>query len=186
MTASVAGDAIAGTPLYMAPEAISRPDTVDGRSDLYARGRRRLLPAHGTARVRGRARCSRYAASTCSRRQCSPSRRLGKPLPADLEAIVLGCLEKDPGARPASAAALRTSLLACSGRRTHRPAGGPSLVASPPRLPAGTAPVYPMTATLRPATMAIDLGHRSTEGLRPARVAMGYLEPHGRTRSGYR
>ncbi|HMC95456.1 MAG TPA: serine/threonine-protein kinase, partial [Polyangia bacterium] len=35
---SAATDAITGTPLYMAPEAISRPDTVDGRSDLYAIG----------------------------------------------------------------------------------------------------------------------------------------------------
>ena len=31
-------ETIAGTPLYMAPEAISKPDTIDGRSDIYAVG----------------------------------------------------------------------------------------------------------------------------------------------------
>jgi hypothetical protein len=51
----------------------------------------------------------------------SPSKRLGKPLSADLEALVLACLAKDRGIRPASATALREALLACEDARRYDP-----------------------------------------------------------------
>jgi serine/threonine protein kinase len=34
-------DSFSGTPLYMAPEAITSPATLDARSDLYSLGRGR-------------------------------------------------------------------------------------------------------------------------------------------------
>ena len=113
MTESAACDAITGTPLYMAPEAISQPDTVDGRSDLYAVGAvayflltgQHVFEAASVLEV-----CSKHMLEA----PVPPSQRLGKALPADLEAIVLACLAKDRDARPASAAALRTALLACA------------------------------------------------------------------------
>jgi serine/threonine-protein kinase len=99
-----------GTPLYMAPEAITTPDSVDGRSDLYALGAVAYLLLTGTPV---------FAASTllevCSRHLHSPperpSERLGRPLPIALESLVLQCLQKAPEARPRDARTLREQLL---------------------------------------------------------------------------
>ena len=150
----------------MAPEAISRPDTVDGRSDLYAVGAvayflltgRHVFQAATVIEV-----CSKHMLET----PVPPSQRLGKSLPADLEAIVLGCLAKDRDARPASAAALRKSLLACVDAvhidlpvarawwQTHRASRKDSPISIDPADNAGSPP----------ATMAIALGDRSTVAL---------------------
>jgi eukaryotic-like serine/threonine-protein kinase len=166
MAESAAGDAIIGTPLYMAPEAISRPDTVDGRSDLYAVGAvayflltgQHVFQAASVLEV-----CSKHMLEA----PVPPSQRLGRALPADLEAIVLGCLAKDRDARPASAAILRTSLLACADPglfdlaaarvwwRAHRVSQKNS-ASSIDHVPDASSP---------PATMAIDLGGRSTAAL---------------------
>jgi serine/threonine-protein kinase len=43
----------------------------------------------------------------------APSARLGRPIPAKLERVVLDCLEKDPDRRPESAKALSDRLDAC-------------------------------------------------------------------------
>jgi serine/threonine-protein kinase len=160
---SAATDAITGTPLYMAPEAISRPDSVDGRSDLYAVGAvayflltgQHVFEAASVLEV-----CSKHMLEA----PVPPSQRLGKALPADLEAIVLGCLAKDRDARPASAALLRSALLACADARrydlpsarawwqarrvSHKDSPGPVVDGGP-----------------GPATMAIDLGARSAVAL---------------------
>jgi eukaryotic-like serine/threonine-protein kinase len=166
---SMATDAIIGTPLYMAPEAISRPDTVDGRSDLYAVGAvayflltgQHVFQAASVLEV-----CSKHMLEA----PVPPSQRLGKALPADLEAIVLGCLAKDRDARPASAAILRTSLLACADPGlydlTAARAWWHAYRASPKNRAISVDPVR--DAASPPATMAIDLGGRSTEALSTA------------------
>jgi serine/threonine-protein kinase len=105
--------AITGTPMYLAPEAIIAPETVNAASDLYALG------AVGYYLVTGK---QVFEASSvvemCSKhlleQPVAPSARLGRPVPSDLEALLLACLEKKREQRPASATALRAALLACA------------------------------------------------------------------------
>jgi serine/threonine-protein kinase len=158
---SAAGDAIIGTPLYMAPEAISRPESIDGRSDLYAVGAVGYFLLTGRHVFQGAT-----VVEICSKHMLEapvpPSERLGKPLPADLEAIVLACLAKEPEARPPSAAALRSSLLACGAAANIDLAAArvwweTRRAARTDAVPTGG------EGGFRPATMVVDFGHRSTE-----------------------
>ncbi|MBN1612691.1 MAG: serine/threonine protein kinase [Polyangiaceae bacterium] len=101
--------AVAGTPLYMSPEAICAPNQVDARSDLYALG------AVGYFLLTG---LPLFAADTvveiCAQHlhtiPVRPSERAGRPLPTDLEDVLLRCLEKDPARRFPDALALSESL----------------------------------------------------------------------------
>jgi eukaryotic-like serine/threonine-protein kinase len=102
-------DAISGTPQYMAPEAIREPKSVDGRSDLYAVGAvgyylltgRHVFEARSVVEV-----CSHHLHTP----PVPPSQRAGLPIPAELERLVLECLEKDPKKRPQSARELERRL----------------------------------------------------------------------------
>jgi serine/threonine-protein kinase len=104
--------AVAGTPMYMAPEAVTSAAPIDGRADLYALGAVAYHLLTGTHVFEGKT-----IVEVCGKHVFEPpeppSRRLRKPLPADLERIVLACLAKKPEDRPASASALRESLIAC-------------------------------------------------------------------------
>ena len=57
-----------------------------------------------------------------------PSERLGRPLPAALEAWVLACLEKDPARRPPSASEAAARLERCGLAGEWTPDAGPGLV----------------------------------------------------------
>jgi len=106
-------DVIAGTPLYIAPEAITSPESVSPQSDLYSLGAVGYFALTGQNVFQGRT-----LVEVCSHHLHTkpepPSKRLSRPLPADLEALVLDCLEKDPGRRPAGARELRRRLEACA------------------------------------------------------------------------
>jgi serine/threonine-protein kinase len=111
-TAQTDVNVLLGTPAYLAPEAIHSPAAVDARSDLYAVGALGYFLLTGHDVFEGNS-----AVALCIAHlhelPVSPSSRIGRPLPADLERLILGCLEKEPERRPASAAALRRALLAC-------------------------------------------------------------------------
>jgi CHASE1-domain containing sensor protein len=98
-----------GTPLYVAPELVSGQANIDGRVDLYAVGAVAYFLLTGTAVFTGNT-TFEVCAKHLSVPPESPSTRLGRDLPADLEAIVLQCLAKAPGARPASAEVLAEML----------------------------------------------------------------------------
>jgi serine/threonine-protein kinase len=95
----------------MAPELLTDPGLVDGRTDLYALGAVAyfLLTGEpvfsgGVVEVFG------HHLHT----QPKPPGALSDPIDSQLEAIVLRCLEKDPDDRFQSAAALAEALRACA------------------------------------------------------------------------
>jgi hypothetical protein len=105
---------VLGTPLYMAPEVIANPDAVDARADIYALGAVMYFLLTGTPPFRGETPLAVFAQALHQTPE-PPSLRLGKPVPRDLEQLVLRCLAKAPAQRPESAAELSALLVACSG-----------------------------------------------------------------------
>jgi serine/threonine-protein kinase len=107
-------DVVAGTPLYLSPEAINAPDTLSGQSDLYSLGAVGYFALTGSSVFRGKTLvevCSHHLHTAPE----PPSKRLDRAVPADLEALILECLAKDPTERPAGAHELRRRLEACEG-----------------------------------------------------------------------
>ena len=102
-----------GTPLYVAPEMVLNQTAIDGRVDLYAVGAVAYFLLTGTPVFSGNTTfevCAKHLSVTPE----PPSQRLGKPIPHELEALVMQCLAKEPGARPASAEELGERLRALS------------------------------------------------------------------------
>jgi serine/threonine-protein kinase len=158
---------LTGTPLYMAPEAITTPDQIDARADLYALGAVGYFLLTGQEVFNGRTVievCGHHLHSP----PVSPSERLGAPVSADLEGLILTCLAKHPDRRPADARALRTALRTCgdAGRWTETDARrwlgqhAAGLRTRQPRVAVGSA-----------VTIAIDLGVRTADKHRRQRRA---------------
>lgn len=103
-------EALAGTPLYIAPESITSPDTVDGRADLYSLGAVAYFLLVGEP-VFPRSGIVTVCAAHLHEAPVAPSTRRGG-LGPELDAVILRCLEKRPEDRFESAAALREALLA--------------------------------------------------------------------------
>jgi eukaryotic-like serine/threonine-protein kinase len=104
--------ALVGTPYYLAPEAIRSP-SADARSDLYAVGAVAYFLLTGQHVFEGRTVieiCGHHLHST----PVPPSDRLGRTVPAALEAWVLACLAKDPAERPQTAALAVAALKRCA------------------------------------------------------------------------
>ena len=107
---------MAGTPQYMAPEAIATPEAVDARTDLYALGAVGYFLLAGVEVFRAASMlevCSHHLHTE----PLPPSLRVDRlgtaPVPEELEQLVLRCLSKEPSDRPASARELRKALAAC-------------------------------------------------------------------------
>ena len=108
----MAGNSLTGTPLYMAPESIQAPNTVDARSDLYAVGAvgyflltgRPVFEASGLIEL-----CQQHVEAV----PVPVSQRLGRPVSPELEHALLACLEKSRNKRPATARELAQLLARC-------------------------------------------------------------------------
>lgn len=109
----VAVASVVGTPLYISPEAITSPEAVDGRSDLYALGAVAYYLLSGAPVFDGQS-----VVEVCSQHLSEApeplSRVVGWSIAEDLAALVLACLSKDRRARPASAQELARRLAACA------------------------------------------------------------------------
>lgn len=103
---------VMGTPLYMSPEAIRSPDSVDARSDLYSLGAVGYFLLTG-----GPVFESDNVVDICRQHlydePVPPSQRAECPVPNSLEAVILRCLRKDPAQRFPSARRLAEALEAC-------------------------------------------------------------------------
>jgi hypothetical protein len=103
---------IEGTPHFMPPEAIQNPESVDGRSDIYSLG------AVGYWLLTGKtlfetSDVEALLAMQVKEMPLPPSERLGRACSADLEAVLMQCLAKNPEDRPPTAELLDEALSRC-------------------------------------------------------------------------
>jgi serine/threonine protein kinase len=104
--------ALTGTPLYMSPEAIQMPNTVDARSDLYAVGAVGYFlltggPVFDAENVMDL--CRKHVDTP----PIPPSERTRLEVPAALENAILSCLEKSRAKRPQTARDLAQLISHC-------------------------------------------------------------------------
>jgi len=100
---------VAGTPGFMAPEAVAGLGIVDGRADLYSLGCVAYWLLSGKEVFRGPTTMSVLMAHL---KETPPplSSVASQTIPEGLEQIIHRCLEKDPARRPASALLLSRQL----------------------------------------------------------------------------
>jgi serine/threonine-protein kinase len=147
------GGRIVGTPLYLSPEAVAAPESVDARSDLYALGALGYFLLTGSPPFAGK-----NAVELCLQHLHSdpvpPSVRSENAIPRELEALVMGCLSKSRDDRPQSAALLQTELLALAAEWTQGAASNFWAHASEandrkaPATESGALDVLPLAATV--------------------------------------
>jgi len=99
----------AGTPAYMAPEMIVARGGVDRRADIYALGCVAYWLCTGTMVFETESGVEQIVEHVKTV-PTTPSARTELPIPPALEAIVMKCLEKKPGERFESAAAMAGAL----------------------------------------------------------------------------
>ena len=102
-------DLVQGTPAFIAPEIVLGEGRIDGRADLYslACAAYWVLTAQTLFDASTPAQMLFHQAKT---KPLPPSARSEIPVPRQLEAILMKCLEKDPGKRTPSALELESEL----------------------------------------------------------------------------
>ena len=105
-------EAIIGTPLYLAPELISRASAFSPQSDIYALGGLAYYLLTGRNVFEGTS-AVEICATHLHDDPIPPSQAVTRRIPADLEAVVMACLHKPPADRPSCAEELSVRLAAC-------------------------------------------------------------------------
>jgi serine/threonine-protein kinase len=88
---------VTGTPAYLSPEQADGRDDVDVRSDIYSLGALAYFLLTGRPPFAGRSTINTLAAHLYEKPQ--PPSEFRPDVPADLEAVVLRCLAKEPAER---------------------------------------------------------------------------------------
>ena len=96
---------VLGTPSYMAPERIEKPDNADFRTDLYSLGAVGFYLLAGRAPFEGD-----NDLALAYKVVNAPAPALGPEVPAPLAALIARCLAKSAAARPPSAQAVIDEL----------------------------------------------------------------------------
>ena len=134
-----------GTPMYMAPEQAAAQSTVDGRADWYALGAVAYEMLAGQSLFGTRHPAALIAAHLMEAPTPLTERR--RDIPAQLAALVMQCLAKNPDDRPQDGAAILRALDASlSGEATS---------AAPKHAPSPASVVSPRAKLLAAATACI-------------------------------
>jgi serine/threonine-protein kinase len=105
--------AVAGTPAYLSPEqAAGQQTAVEARSDIYSVGALGYFLLTGRPPFAGRTSLEMIAAHLYQAPEALSHHR--PDVPADLEAVILRCLAKDPKARFLDALSLDAALSSCA------------------------------------------------------------------------
>jgi serine/threonine-protein kinase len=104
---------VGGTPAYAAPEIVLGNERYDHRVDIYSLGCVGYWLLTGQLVFEGDTPL-RMMLSHAHTPPVRPHTRTELPIAADVEDIIMDCLEKDPARRPPSAAALAARLAACT------------------------------------------------------------------------
>jgi serine/threonine protein kinase len=103
---------LTGTPLYMPPEAVQSPESLDVRGDVYQLGLCAYFLLAGRNVFEGDAPVD-VIVQHVSATPTPPSEVLGHAVSPELEEIILRCLEKEPDKRFNHARALLEAFEAC-------------------------------------------------------------------------
>jgi serine/threonine-protein kinase len=111
---------LTGSPLFMAPEQATGDTDPDGRSDIYSLGAVAYFLLTGRPPFEGDNAIRVLMAHATE--QVVPPSQIRPDIPADLERVVLRCLEKYPNQRFATSQELAAALEACEcyGRWTRQ------------------------------------------------------------------
>ncbi|MEM7393777.1 MAG: serine/threonine-protein kinase, partial [Verrucomicrobiota bacterium] len=100
--------AVVGTPRYMAPEAFKASSKIDPRTDIYSLGVLAYFLLTGKTPFMGKT-IKDLARAHLKEAPPPPSHHV-KTIPADMEDLILQCMEKKPENRPQSAETLQDAL----------------------------------------------------------------------------
>lgn len=146
---------IMGTPTYMSPEQ-ARGELIDARSDLYSLGIMMYEALTGKPPFQGDSAMTVLVAHIKDPPRAMPRDGSIPHVPAELERVVLGCLEKEPARRPQTAVQL-VDRLQSAVRQAREPAN--TTVSPPPPAPSelptsAMAPVVPDTSAIKTAAIS--------------------------------